>query len=137
MPAPSNTFPIQEPLRTKEECQYARNLIGYLWKEHISKGERLVLTIDRQIEGMTKGQRGGCMLWFDDMAKAMGVTPRAARSFCMSEWFSPVLTEVRGQELIELRSFGDLDKTEVMYLMESMEAFCAEEGIPLRVLKQQ
>ena len=79
MPAPSSNFPIQEPLRTREECQYARNLVGYLWKEYISKGEQLVLTIDRKIEEMTKSQRGGCMLWFQDMAQHMGVTPKAAR----------------------------------------------------------
>ena len=124
-------------MRTREEAQYIRNLVGYCYKEYISHGEKLVVTIDRQIEGMTKKQRGGCMLWFDDMAKHMGVTPRAARAFCMSEFFSPVITEVHGQEIIEVRSFGDLDKTEVIYLMESMEAFCAEEGIPLRQLKEQ
>lgn len=124
-------------MRTKDECQFVRNLIGYLWKEHISHGEKLVVTIDRQIEGMTKKQRGGCMLWFDDMSKHMGVTPKAVRSFCMSEFFSPVITEVHEQEIVELRSFGDLDKTEVIYLMEQMEAFCAEENIPLRVLKEQ
>ena len=137
MPAPSSNFPIQEPLRNREECQYARNLVGYLYKEYVSKGEQLVLTIDRKIEEMTKSQRGGCMLWFQDMAQAMHVTPKAARSFCMNEFFGPVITEVRGEEIVELRSFGDLDKTEVTYLMDAMQAFCAEEGIPLRQLKQQ
>lgn len=137
MPAPSSHFPIQEPMRTREECQYARNMIAYCWQHYVSQGQKLVLTIDRQIETMSKKQRGGCMLWFEDMAKQMGCTPREARVFCMAEFFSPVITEVRDQEIVEVRSFGDLDKTEVTYLMDSMQAFCAEEGIELRQLKEQ
>lgn len=137
MPAPSSNFPIQEPMRTKEEVRYARELLRYLFTEYVDKGEKLVMTVDRQIEEMTKSQRGGAMLWFQDMAVAMNVTPKAARSFCMNEFFGPVITEVRGEEIVELRSFGDLDKTEVTYLMDSMQAFCAEESIELRVLKSQ
>ncbi len=56
MPAPSRVFPIQQPLRNKEECQYARNLIGYCFTEYVKEGERLVITIDRQIETMSKKQ---------------------------------------------------------------------------------
>lgn len=133
----SGAFPLQEPMRTKEECQYARNLIGYCWKEYIEKGEKLVMTIDVQIEGPSKKQRGGIMLWFQDMAKHIACTPREARVFCMNEFFGPVITEVKGEEIIEVRSFGDLSKEEVTFLMDSMTAFCAEEGIPLRVLKEQ
>lgn len=137
MPAPSSSFPVQEPLRTKDEVRYARQLLVYMWDHYVSQGQHLVITIDRKIEEMTKSQRGGCMLWFQDMATQMQCTPKAARSFCMNEFFGPVITEVRGEEIVELRSFGDLDKTEVTYLMDAMQAFCAEEGIELRQLKQQ
>ena len=130
----TGAFPLQEPLRTKDECQFARNLIGYVWKEYVSKGEHLVLKIDLIIEGMTKKQRGGCMLWFQDMARHIGCTPREARVFCMNEFFGPIITEVKGEEIVEVRSFGDLSKDEVSFLMDSMQVFCAEEGIPLRQL---
>lgn len=135
--ADKGAFPIQEPLRNREEVQYARNVLAMVFRDYIDKGEQLVMTIDVRIEKPTKKQRGGCFLWFEDMATHSGDTPEAMRIFCMKEFFSPVVSTARGEEIVSIRSFGDLAKDEVTRLMNMMEVFCAEEQIPLRPLREQ
>lgn len=130
------TFPIQQPLMNRDDVQYAMNILKVCYTDYVKEGVQLVVTIDRKIEPKTKSQRGGCMLWFEDMAKAMGVTPAEARMFCMHRFFSPVIATVNGEELVSIRSFGDLNKDETSDLMSQMEVFCAEEGIPLRMLRK-
>jgi hypothetical protein len=133
----NSVFPIQEPMRNRDEVQFAINVLKTCFTDYIKHGEQLVMTVEVRIEDQTKKQRGGCALWFEDIASATGCTAKAARMFCMQEFFSPVIHEAMGEELVSIRSFGDISKAETRSLMDQMEPYFAEKNIPLRTLKQQ
>ena len=125
----TDSFPIQLPLTSQEEYQYARNILAYLWKNF--GNERLVMWVDETFKPKSHAQNAKTHVWFEQIAEETGHSAAEIKDWAMSEegagWFLNETSEVFGKPVTRRRSFADLNKKQTTYLMEQLQAFAAQE----------
>ena len=122
-------FPVQLPLENKEQYQYARNFLAWCFQNH--GNERLIMFVLDVVIPQTTKQRKGIHVWFELIAQETGHSAREIKDYFMSEYFTEERVVLFGKEVTQRRSFADLDKKQVNYLMECIDAWCAERSIRL------
>lgn len=128
----------QYHLHDRESIQRAINALKSAWTDiESSEGSlRLVMQIDEPKEPQTDAQRKKCHAWFGEIATATTNTPALVKDGLMQIFFVEEPYDFKTNEgdtvtLYKRKSFMELSKKEVSYLMNSVQAWASQEGIEL------
>jgi len=118
-------------LHDRESFQIAINAIKALWPQ--VRDEKLRFTVDIGTPGdpYSTAQLRKTHAWFGEIAEATGNTPDVVKDGLMLMFFPPEIVEFDGEMIEHRKSFTQLNKEQVVYLMNSIDAWAAEQGIHL------
>lgn len=119
-------FPLQVPLRSKEDYQAARNLVANVWQSYGNQYPELTLIIDEPHRTASDKQRKQSHVWFDEIANETGHTAAEVKDFLMSELLSPVEIEIAGKRRTRRRSWTELSKDEAQIFMDRVQTWAAD-----------
>lgn len=119
-------FPLQMPLRSKEDYQAARNMIANVWQSYGSMYPELTLIIDEPHRTASDRQRKQSHVWFDEIANETGHTAAEVKEFLMSELLSPVEIEIAGKRRTRRRSWTELSREEAQVFMDRVQTWAAD-----------
>lgn len=111
------TFPMQQRLGSRNQYQYAINLLKVLYQDF--RDVPLVLTIREPFDQYSDDQRKKFHAWMHELAEHTGHTDAEMKSYVMTEFVPPAI--VRGKEVV--RSFTELTKGDVSDLMNRVQAW--------------
>jgi hypothetical protein len=124
---------IQVYLHNKESVQQGIDVLKKVYANELQGGNyRLVMQIAEPGEPHTDAQRKKCHAWFGEIAMETANTPALVKDGLMQLFFVEEPYEFKGVTLFKRKSFTELSKKEVTYLMEQVDAWASTEGIYLK-----
>lgn len=120
-----NLFPMQVPLRSKDDYIYARNLLASVFSSYHDQEGDLIMIVDRPFRAPSDKQRKGLHAWFGEIASHTGHTLAEIKGYCMATFASPRIVELGGKQAEVVPSFTDLTKDEVTELMARVQAWAS------------
>ena len=121
-------------LHDRNSVQRAIDGLKQLWSEDLEKhkgAKRLVMQIIEPGEKYSDEQRKKCHAWFGEIAVETTNTPALVKDGLMQIFFPEEPYQFNNETLYRRKSFADLSKKEVTYLMNSVQAWASEIGIIL------